>query len=55
MKFPFAYRMETTDHLRLIGTSPIHGFILAVGADGNGVILTPAIGQSIAASQASGL
>jgi sarcosine oxidase subunit beta len=43
-----AYRMETTDYLPIIGDTAVPRFILAVGAGGNGVILAPAIGQSIA-------
>ena len=49
-----AYRMETTDYLPVVGSSPMPGFILAVGAGGNGVILAPAIGQSIARYVATG-
>jgi sarcosine oxidase subunit beta len=43
-----AYRMETKDYIPIIGDAVVPRFILAVGAGGNGVILAPAIGQSIA-------
>lgn len=46
--------METTDYLPVVGSSPVHGFILAVGAGGNGVILAPTIGESIAKWIATG-
>jgi glycine/D-amino acid oxidase-like deaminating enzyme len=49
-----AYRMETTDYLPIIGKSSVQGFILAVGAGGNGVILAPAIGESVAKYIATG-
>lgn len=49
-----AYRMETTDYLPVVGFSPVQRFILAVGAGGNGVILAPAIGESVAKYIATG-
>jgi glycine/D-amino acid oxidase-like deaminating enzyme len=42
------YRMETKDYLPIVGDSPIAGYLLAVGAGGNGVILAPTIGQMLA-------
>jgi len=43
-----AYRMETVDYLPVVGPSKVPGFVLAVGAGGNGVLLAPTIGRSIA-------
>jgi len=42
------YRAETPDFMPILGQTPIEGYVLAVGAGGNGVIEAPTIGRDIA-------
>ena len=42
------YRAEPADYLPVLGESPIEGYVLAIGAGGNGVIEGPTIGRDIA-------
>ena len=42
------YRAETPDFLPILGETPIEGYMLAIGAGGNGVIEAPTIGRDMA-------
>jgi glycine/D-amino acid oxidase-like deaminating enzyme len=42
------YRAEPKDYMPILGESPIEGYVLAIGAGGNGVIEGPTIGRDIA-------
>lgn len=42
------YRAEPPDYLPLLGKTPIEGYLLAIGAGGNGVIEAPTIGRDMA-------
>lgn len=42
------YRAEPADYMPVLGESPVEGYVLAVGAGGNGVIEGPTIGRDIA-------
>jgi glycine/D-amino acid oxidase-like deaminating enzyme len=42
------YRAEPPDFLPILGPTPVEGYVLAVGAGGNGVIEAPTIGRDIA-------
>jgi glycine/D-amino acid oxidase-like deaminating enzyme len=42
------YRAEPKDYMPILGESPVEGYVLAVGAGGNGVIEGPTIGRDIA-------
>lgn len=42
------YRAEPADYMPILGDSPVEGYVLAVGAGGNGVIEGPTIGRDIA-------
>lgn len=42
------YRAEPADYMPILGESPVEGYVLAVGAGGNGVIEGPTIGRDIA-------
>lgn len=42
------YRAETPDFLPILGETPIDGYMVAVGAGGNGVIEAPTIGRDMA-------
>ncbi len=42
------YRAETPDFLPILGDTPIEGYMLAIGAGGNGVIEAPTIGRDMA-------
>ena len=42
------YRAEPADYLPVLGPSPVEGYVLAIGAGGNGVIEGPTIGRDIA-------
>ena len=42
------YRAEPPDFLPILGDTPIEGYMLAVGAGGNGVIEAPTIGRDMA-------
>ena len=42
------YRAEPRDYMPILGESPVEGYVLAIGAGGNGVIEGPTIGRDIA-------
>lgn len=42
------YRAEPKDYMPILGESPVEGYVLAIGAGGNGVIEGPTIGRDIA-------
>lgn len=42
------YRAEPPDFLPILGETPVEGYMLAVGAGGNGVIEAPTIGRDMA-------
>jgi len=42
------YRAEPADYLPILGESPVEGYLLAIGAGGNGVIEGPTIGRDMA-------
>jgi glycine/D-amino acid oxidase-like deaminating enzyme len=42
------YRAEPPDYLPVLGETPVEGYVLAIGAGGNGVIEAPTIGRDIA-------
>jgi len=42
------YRAETPDFLPILGETPVEGYMLAIGAGGNGVIEAPTIGRDMA-------
>ncbi len=42
------YRAEPPDFLPILGETPVEGYMLAVGAGGNGVIEAPTIGRDLA-------
>ena len=42
------YRAEPADYLPVLGETPVEGYVLAIGAGGNGVIEGPTIGRDIA-------
>lgn len=42
------YRAEPRDYMPVLGETPVEGYILAIGAGGNGVIEGPTIGRDIA-------
>ena len=42
------YRAEPSDFLPILGDTPVEGYLLAVGAGGNGVIEAPTIGRDMA-------
>lgn len=42
------YRAEPPDFLPILGETPVEGYMLAIGAGGNGVIDAPMIGQDLA-------
>jgi glycine/D-amino acid oxidase-like deaminating enzyme len=42
------YRAEPPDFLPILGDTPVEGYMLAVGAGGNGVIEAPTIGRDMA-------
>jgi len=42
------YRAEPKDFMPVLGETPVEGYILAIGAGGNGVIEGPTIGRDIA-------
>lgn len=42
------YRAEPPDFLPILGETPVEGYLLAVGAGGNGVIEAPTIGRDMA-------
>lgn len=42
------YRAEPADYLPVLGKTPVEGYVLAIGAGGNGVIEGPTIGRDIA-------
>jgi glycine/D-amino acid oxidase-like deaminating enzyme len=42
------YRAEPPDFLPILGQTPVEGYVLAVGAGGNGVIEGPTIGRDLA-------
>jgi glycine/D-amino acid oxidase-like deaminating enzyme len=42
------YRAEPPDFLPILGESSVPGYLLAVGAGGNGVIEAPTIGRDLA-------
>jgi len=42
------YRAEPKDFMPILGESPVEGYVLAIGAGGNGVIEGPTIGRDIA-------
>lgn len=42
------YRAEPRDFMPILGESPVEGYVLAIGAGGNGVIEGPTIGRDLA-------
>jgi len=42
------YRAEPKDYMPILGETPVEGYVLAIGAGGNGVIEGPTIGRDIA-------
>jgi glycine/D-amino acid oxidase-like deaminating enzyme len=42
------YRAEPPDFLPILGETPVEGYMLAIGAGGNGVIEAPTIGRDMA-------
>lgn len=42
------YRAEPKDYMPILGETPVDGYVLAIGAGGNGVIEGPTIGRDIA-------
>jgi glycine/D-amino acid oxidase-like deaminating enzyme len=42
------YRAEPKDFMPILGPTPVEGYVLAIGAGGNGVIEGPTIGRDIA-------